>query len=364
MDYAQLQSWLGLPPGPWPPDHYALLDFPRGRAPLAEVEPRVLQKMEQLRHHQLLHPELVTAGMNRLAQALITLTDAGEKATYDAELGLAGGNVAPMSPPLPPRPPSDVFVPPAAVIIAEPVFEDESHEAEALPPHPTELTQEIVLPAEVIPAYEVVPEPEIPPPLPLALPFEEPPPAKPVDEVVEGRPVATPVRPWPTPPSTRRWVYTRLALIRKARRGWERLRTGFADPDDPLDRPARVLLVLEGAAAVRPHLPALLGVVGGVNEPGGMVAAILRQTLLLDTLRRLLPEQRQSVARDWGRARYELEREHARLRQVARDLRATAEGPPKVPTFLRWLRDVPELALVAAGLFILFLAAVRSVVIR
>src|SRR5262249_31584520 len=57
VDYAPLRSWLGLPPGPWPPDHYTLLGLPPGEADPAAVERRVLERMDLLRRHQLLHPE-------------------------------------------------------------------------------------------------------------------------------------------------------------------------------------------------------------------------------------------------------------------------------------------------------------------
>jgi hypothetical protein len=40
-----------------------------------EVETRALAQMERLRPHQLVQADLVTEGMNRLAQALISLTD-------------------------------------------------------------------------------------------------------------------------------------------------------------------------------------------------------------------------------------------------------------------------------------------------
>jgi hypothetical protein len=50
--------------------------------------------MELLRHHQLLHPEPVTEGMNFLAQALNCLTDPQARTKYDQSLG-----VAPIAPP-------------------------------------------------------------------------------------------------------------------------------------------------------------------------------------------------------------------------------------------------------------------------
>src|SRR6516165_6342633 len=77
---------LGLPPDRWPPDHYALLGLPAGDVDSAAVEERVLDRMERLRRYQLAHPDAVTDAMNRLAQALVCLTDPAAKAAYDASL--------------------------------------------------------------------------------------------------------------------------------------------------------------------------------------------------------------------------------------------------------------------------------------
>src|SRR5262245_12031578 len=45
--------------------------------------------MDRLRAHQLLHPDAVTEGMNRLAQALVCLTDPVARAAYDRTHGFA-----------------------------------------------------------------------------------------------------------------------------------------------------------------------------------------------------------------------------------------------------------------------------------
>ena len=211
MDFNLLRSWLGLPPGPWPPDHYTLLGFPPGSCDPAAVEPRVMRKMDLLRQNQLLHPELVTEGMNRLAQALITLTDPIGKAAYDSELGFKH---APQPISAPAKAPLPLASQPAPVVVSEPVLEDDDldEDAPAERLDPMTLTQEITLPpAGLIQPYEVLEAAEL---LPLALLFEEPERPKPVEKVVEGVPAQPVVRPWPTPPSSRRWIYARLALMR------------------------------------------------------------------------------------------------------------------------------------------------------
>src|SRR5436305_9477654 len=74
MDMDKLRSWLGLPPGPWPPDDRTLLGLGTGPVTAAEAERRALGLMAKLRPHQLVHPDLVTEGMNRLAQALLAVS--------------------------------------------------------------------------------------------------------------------------------------------------------------------------------------------------------------------------------------------------------------------------------------------------
>jgi hypothetical protein len=91
-------SALGLPPDRWPPDHYALLGLPAGSVDPAAVEERVLDRMERLRRYQLAHPDAVTDAMNRLAQALVCLTDPAAKAAYDEAFRPAPSAATPVMP--------------------------------------------------------------------------------------------------------------------------------------------------------------------------------------------------------------------------------------------------------------------------
>ncbi|MFO0800729.1 MAG: hypothetical protein U0804_24960 [Gemmataceae bacterium] len=276
MDVALLRSWLDLPPdADWPPDPNVLLGFPVGPVDAAEAEVRAIDRMDRLRPHQLLHPELVTEGMTRLAQALIAFTEA----------------------------------PPRYALLEEPT------------------------PPRAAPSFDVVDE--LPPSadvLPLA------------DELPEGR----------------RWVYTRLAAVRRLRRGWDRVGLVFGDPDDPADTPVRVMVLLEAVRAVRPSLPDVKGVMGGVGEPGGVCAALVRQPLILDTFRRFLPDQRLALATDWRRGRDALRREYAWLRRVSAQGRAHRAGRRGVQAVWRWALDTPELLLVPLLLLLLILRTSRG----
>lgn len=267
MDVSLLRSWLELPAGAdWPPDPHDLLGFPPGPVDPGEAEVRALDRMDRLRPYQLLHPELVTEGMTRLAQALIAFTEA---------------------------------------------------------PSPQ-------------PQYELA--------------EELPPPSPPAYEVVQELPRTPEAQ-----PAGRRWVYARLSLVRRAVRAWDRLGLVLGDPDDAADTPVRVMLLLESVRTVRPLLPTLGGVMGGVGEPGGVCAALARQPLILDTFRRLLPDQRLAVAADWRRGRDALRREYAWLRRVSAQARAHRAGRRGLRAVWRWAMHTPELLLLP--LFLLLLLA-------
>lgn len=79
MNQELLCSWLGLPKTAWPPDAWTLLGLPRDESDLSTIEECVHDRMKKLRGYQLSHPEEATEGMNRLAEAFITLTEACSK---------------------------------------------------------------------------------------------------------------------------------------------------------------------------------------------------------------------------------------------------------------------------------------------
>src|SRR5947208_11819362 len=84
MNHDVIRTWLGLPPGDWPPDHYTLLGLERGETDLARIEQRVHERLARLRCYQISHAEVATEAMNRLAQAFMCLTDPEAKRAYDA----------------------------------------------------------------------------------------------------------------------------------------------------------------------------------------------------------------------------------------------------------------------------------------
>src|SRR5260370_22484680 len=86
MNYERICTWLGLPTGVWPPDHYRLLGISPGTADPAQIERHVFERMETVRRYQLQDPDLATEAMNRLAQAFVCLTNPEAKKTYDVQM--------------------------------------------------------------------------------------------------------------------------------------------------------------------------------------------------------------------------------------------------------------------------------------
>jgi len=179
--------------------------------------------------------------------------------------------------------------------------------------------------------------------------------------VIEAEVLASTTAVGQAPPAGRRWIYARLALLRRAIRAWDRLRPVLGDPQDPVDRPGRVLVLLEGIWAVRPLLPQLRGVVGGVGEPGGVVGVIVGHPLVLDTFRRLLPDQRQTLAIDWRRGQEELQREYARLRRLTGAGRERPVGARGGWALWRRVKETPEVLLVALLVAATLIAVIRSI---
>src|SRR5260370_19959622 len=76
MKQELLCNWLNLPKTAWPPDPWTLLGLTREALDLGIIEERVQDRMAKLRTYQLSYPEEATEGMNRLAEAFITLAEA------------------------------------------------------------------------------------------------------------------------------------------------------------------------------------------------------------------------------------------------------------------------------------------------
>jgi hypothetical protein len=330
MDTNLIRSWLDLPPGPWPPDDRALLGLPAGPVDAADAERRAMTLMGRLRPHQLLHPELVTEGMNRLAQALLAVTATASAPPRSAPAVPTPRPIAIDFQPEPP-PAAAVSLEPAPVVpaILEPAADDVPIVAEESPSAvPVLLRVDVLKPS---PGQR-----PLPPPVPVTVSPD-------------------PVGPRP---EDRRAAYRELAGLRGLLRAWDRLRSTLADPSAGLSTPGEVFEFLEGvqavrAAAIHPGLDP-----GAVRDFAPTVAAVVRVPLPLAVFRSLVPAQRQALARDWAAGRSKVVTRSAALRLgVARAIptRPTVTAAGLVHTMTR----NPEWGLIAASGLVLAAMAVR-----
>jgi hypothetical protein len=333
MDTNLLRSWLGLPPGPWPPDDRVLLGLADGPADPAEAERRALEQMGRLRPHQLVHPELVTEGMNRLAQALLAVT-------ADAAI--------------PPRPPvAPTTVPPLTGL------REEAHDAALERPQTTAADDEA---PEVVSATPVLLAEPLTPVSAGSVAHPAPPPGlRPSISVPVVAAELHPVRPVDPWHADRRKAYRELAGLRSLLRAWDQLRPSVADPSAGLDGPGAVFEFLEAVQEARKAIahsglnPILVG------ETAPLVSALVRQPLPLAVFRSLVPAQRQKLARDWAAARTGYVARTASLR-AALKRSAPSRTPLTTVGLVRTIARSPEWGLLVATGLIFGAVVVRMVV--
>jgi hypothetical protein len=322
MSHELICGWLGLSPGEWPPDHYRLLGLDPADTDPQQIEQHVHQRLEQVRRYQLLHPELVTEAMNRLAQAFVCLTDPEARRAYDsARAGKALVVVPEPGPVSPPRPETILVVPmrvgarsrPNLPLVPLPAAAAAPADAgtAAVPPLPSPLAETATAPLAITaPQLPVLPEI---PPLPAALPAGEPEangegpgpaaesegaPLLPtrVDPAVEAAQSSRAAR---RGLGTKRALYRRLAATRRLQRAWDRLGRYLADPRKRLTRPSEateLINLLKDLAAALENFPPLLGRAG---QPGYSVVVLARQAVPVPIYQTLLPSQRETLAQHW-----------------------------------------------------------------
>ncbi|HJZ92886.1 MAG TPA: hypothetical protein VKE40_18575 [Gemmataceae bacterium] len=350
MSHDKLRHWLKLTGGPWPPDHYALIGLKPGQGSAAEIESRILERLEMLRQYQLPHPDEATEGMNLLARALDTLTDPDARQAYDRSLGIKPAAAEP-----PPPPPVydilDTLFPGVPLLPASAAFPTRTYDEPVLPdviPLPQVLDEpDIDDDPEVV--EDVVPDVE----LPEAILVPTLPAVAKLDDSKRERPARK--------MSPKRELYAELARVRKVLRVWERARPYLVDTERTFARQIDALALMGCLAELRPLLPTVTDLIGTGNRPGGVVAALARQRLMFDTFRSLLPSQREALAKDFRAAHYRLAGYYDDLRDEVRRKNEKdwyrAVGKP----FLRHLADYPEWLLVPVALIALAIAVVRSV---
>ena len=355
MDTDLLRSWLDLPPGRWPPADRELLGV-EAETP-AQAERRAMQLMSRLRPHQLLHPDLVTEGMNRLAQAMLSVASHRP-------------SVPPAAPPRLPPPPGG---PAPTVVLPRPTFEaidlaplspavqaPAPPARSATPAPPAAPAVPVVFDAEVVDD-----EPDVPIPFarfeqleaPLVAPAAPKSPAE-FEPVPEVTPPDLPLPPGLSAES-RRLVYRQVAALRALLRAWAGLRTFCGNPSEDCDTPGRVYALQEVIAQFHAALRHP-GCDGDALAPlAPRVFAVFRQPLPLAVLRMLSLPQRRLLARDWA-----LGQSHLAAREIAlrNSLRRTRPGGTIVQHLRaagRSLAAHPEVALAPPTLLLAAVVLVK-----
>jgi hypothetical protein len=338
MNHDLICSWLGLPPGGWPPDHYRLLGLEPGEGDAQRIEQRVHQRLDAVRRYQMRHPEQATEAMNRLAQAYVCLSEPASKRAYDAAL-LGTAAVALAEPEPAAAAQLEARDPLAWLYSGEALNGPALLTAPPLPPValPT-------LPPETTP----VPTVTLPPPPPPA-----PEPSDPVLEAARSGPARRGL-------ATKRALYHRIARTRQLLEVWNRLGKYVANPKRRLTRQAEAddfLFLMEEVETLLIGFPRLMGEAG---QPGYLVITLAQLSEPIKAFQTLSPSQREALERDW-QSGYKLLREHRDfLREEVRALRKRSIGDRLVRATRSFLNDHPGALLVLLGLLALNIAIWRT----
>ncbi len=313
MSHELICTWLDLPAGEWPPDHYRLLGLQRGAADAAQIEACVHERLMLVRRYQLTHPEPATEAMNRLAQAFVCLSDRAAKRAYDDALlgnAPAGGAVA---------------------------------TAEAAPVPAPEPAADFV--AATAPSAQTLPEAPSAP-----APASAPPHAATAREERLARRGL----------GTKRALYHRVAQTRRLIRAWEEAGEFLGQPDRRVGRPAEATELIRRLAAVRDLLRDFPRLLGEAGQPGYLVVALARQPAVVPMFQTLLPSQREALARDWRNAQRTLTAHRQFLREELRGLRRKSTWGRAVRAARAFLNEHPAALLLLLALLALNIAVWRT----
>jgi hypothetical protein len=365
MDYRLICQWLGLPPTPWPPDHYTLLGLPPGEADGARIEQHAQERLQRLRCYQISHADQATEAMNRLAQALVCLTDPAAKLRYDASLGLvangAATQTAPPAPPpvLAPAPPPLANGPAAPAVLPADLEETAVNAPQTRldwdvtpPPIRVPRPPEADPPAEA-PAAPQAPEAPAPPAAPAAAPAL---PSQPADPVLAAARTSREAR---RGLGTRRALYERLVATRDLLRAWD-LAGRYLSRPGRRPRPTESTDLTRRLLKVDRLLLDFPPLVGPAGQPGYRVVILAREQSVARAFKDLDADAREALALDWKVGRAVL---LAHLRFVRDEVRAVRRQG-RLKRVLRaasaWVNDHPgwvtAAVVLALGLALLSIA--------
>lgn len=378
MDHDLICSWLGLPPGTWPPDHYRLLGLDAGEDNAELIEQRVHERLDTVRCYQMMHPEQATEAMNRLAQAFVCLTEPSSKKSYDAQLGIAAPAARAALPPVADAPgspaqpnPIEWLSNPAPIVpsrdraLTAPASKEVAPPAAPAAPPPL---PSVALRYEVVPVPPTRQPPPLPPvedaptspdTLPSAIPIPPPPlsapPLEPVDPLLEAAQSGTARRGI----GTKRGLYRRIARTRQLLRLWNNLGKYLSSPKRRLSRSVdgpELIRLLDEITTLLQRFPPLLGEAG---QPGYLVLA-LTQVDTIKVFQSFSPHQREALSRDWGSGIKILTAHRDFLRQELRTMRKRPLGQRLLHASWSLLVDQPATVLLLLALLAINVALWRT----
>jgi hypothetical protein len=293
---------------------------------------KALERMEILRPHQIVHPDLVTEGMNRLAQAMIAMTAA-----------------VPAPPPAPPavrKPKKPAKTPPPAPAEVNLELAGFVPTASA----PAVLDAEVLNVAAAQSAMPFVPESRAVNPEEPEIPALDDP-----IEIPEPPPGTVKV------PSPRRKAYRTLSLLRRFAEGWDRLRPILGDPGEQLTTPVRIFAFLEASRDLRAVLNEASDLDSSFRmNAGAMTLRVIHDPAKLTLLRDMVPSQRRILARDWAVAKAELEVHRRVFRRATRQSRRSAGISRAAKGLQRFWKAYPEIILLVTLSLALIVALSRG----
>jgi hypothetical protein len=388
MDHELICNWLGLAKDQWPPDHYTILGLPIGEADPERIEQQAHDRLLCLRGYQLSHAGLATEAMNRIAQAVVCLTDREARRAYNAQ----HFPHLPAAEEATPLPASAARVAANAQKVALPALGRASTASTPAPPPPADSAASVdtaVLspnPQTQVDWRTATPPPVRVPPLllegPPALPpvrgnghaAPEPPPptaeqpAPAAAPVPTGRPADPVFDAARTSPEARRGLYTRRALYervvvtRSLLRAWERAARYLNRPKRKLTRPAEEAELARLVGRIDEALRDFPPLLGEPGQPGYRVICLAHDDRPAAMFNGLDPEQREALARDWVAGQALLNAHRQFLRKELRLLRCQGWCARLVRASRAALNDHP--GWVSAAVLLVIAAALSVLLLR
>lgn len=363
MSHDLICSWLSLPPGSWPPDHYTLLGLRAGEPDPERIERHVQLRMEKVRVYQLAQPDLVTEAMNRIAQAFDCLRDQEAKRIYDARLigpksNPAAKRSAPAAPPAATEP-----APAAKPAVETAVVQPTATMTPPAPPASRSWAKPAGTPSKTWPKPAGTPSKTWPKPTDTTAEGDKQTlddiPLPPTDEAVEPPPLPEE----PADPAleaarsgparrglgTKKALYQRIARTRQLIRAWVQAGRYLGDVRYRLTQKPEAIDLVRQLTIIRQQLQDFPPLLGQAGQPGYLVIALARQPEIVKTYQSLTAQQRRAYVRDWQAGLTFLAAYRLFLREELSRLRRQSRFGRMGRAVRGFITDYPGLWLLALG---------------